>query len=236
MKRLLTILMAMLMIISLAGCGSGSGENNNAQDSKKNYIGETEFLSPDEVTGTKSKSSETVMLTEENGNGYEYKVVFTYENFEDALKAHDQYSGAYINQKFPNNKDSKGYKIALSDPARNESNTLSIFIKQGIVITDELMKEMVGKYLCVEMGDNTDFLKQSWEDKSYYIYYEITEDEKAILYLCSGKNSKPVSQGENTLDQFLDDPSVKYEKGKITVTGSEVLVFEKTDEIPDINN
>lgn len=103
-------------------------------------------------------------------SSYDYIISFNYEKFEDAIKAHEEYA-AYLDTEFPNRKDSKGYKISLSNPAMNESTTLIVAIRQGVVITDALVKELTGKYVLVAIeGDETttDYIMNSWNDISYY--------------------------------------------------------------------
>ena len=53
MKRLLTMMLAVLLVLSLAACSSGEG----SAPAKKNCIEETDYLSPDEVTSVKSTSN-----------------------------------------------------------------------------------------------------------------------------------------------------------------------------------
>ena len=227
MKRLLTMMLAVLMVLSLAACSSGEG----SAPAKKNCIEETDYLVPDEVTSVKSTSNEKG--ADEKGT-YDNIISFNYEKFEDAIKAHEEYA-AYLDTEFPNRKDSNGYKIALSNPAMNESTTLKVAIRQGVVITDALVKELTGKYVLVAIeGDETttDYIMNSWNDRSYYWYYEITADQKVISY--SVDNGTKTTEGTYELEQFLDFTNVKYENGSITVDNSgELTIYEKTDEIPD---
>ena len=134
MKKIITVLLTALMVLSPAACASSESDGKSSEN-RKNYIGETEFLNPDEVTEKKSQSFETVDGTE--NDQYDCKVVFTYEDFESAITAYEEYR-TYLDGEFPKRKDGNGFIISLSDPGMNESNTMTVFIRQGIVISESL--------------------------------------------------------------------------------------------------
>ena len=113
----------------------------------------------------------------------------------------------------------------------------------------ETAKSYAGKYLLTEMTDDSgevydDFLKESWADKSFYEYCEITEDNLFSV--------KALTNGEvTTLAEFYFDPATQniYADKDMKQKTSDVLTFTdngfkmetdgssffflKTDEIPD---
>ena len=232
MKKIITIILAVLMTLTLTACGSSEGEGKSQED-KKNHIGETEFLNPDEVTTEKSQNSEKADGTEDDK--YDYKIVFTYEDLGSAVIASEEYRN-YLEGEFPKRKDSNGFIISVSDPVMNESSTMTVFIRQGIVITESLKEEMIGKYLMTDYAQiDQKLLKQMWEDRVSYAYIVISEDETVGMYSYSIYSEEPITEaGTYTLEELLDDSAVRYENGKITVgSGNDMMLFEKTDEIPD---
>lgn len=115
----------------------------------------------------------------------------------------------------------------------------------GLTAQADPIDQYVGKYRCIKMtspdDDYTEFLKTSWEDKSFYEYVEITKEGKMTLY--------SISHGEkNVLFEYNFDPEacsiylkedksdafpLGYNDGTIvlTVDNGPMLTFEKTDEI-----
>ena len=232
MKKIITITLTILMSLSLAACGSFENNSNSAavQEEKIQYIEDTEYLNPDEVTSTKSQGMEISKGTE--SDSYKYLAELTYEDVSRAVIAYDEYRH-YIESEFPKGRDNNGNIIILSDPAGNESSTLKVWIMEGIAVSDELIQEMKGKYLLTELGELTDFLKESWENKTYYQYIEIADDETLTFYSFDGESLEKVS----TLDLYdcFSSPEFKYENGKITMDtdDGQTIVFERCDEIPD---
>ncbi len=235
MKRFITVMLVMLMMLTLAACGSSSSsskEEEKAPEKEKQYVGDTEFLSPDEVCETKSKGSETTTFTGDEGYGYDYRVTYTYENSDEARNAYQQYTVDYLKQTFTDIEDSKGNYVYLTDPFQSESNVLSFYVMKLTVIDDALKKELIGKYLMTEFGDYTEQYRKGWEDKTLYMYLDITEDENVTIYLVT--DGKKENTGSFTLKEFMNDGSVTYEKGKFTLKAdSATMVFEKNDDIPD---
>lgn len=227
MKRFITLMLSLLLVLSLAACSSTDG--GKAPEAKKNHIGETEFLVPDEVTSKRSTGSETVNGDETTK--YDYMIVYTYESVSDAVIAYGEFT-EYLSQNFTKQRDSQGFVLGLSNPGYNESNQIRVSIRKGITISDDLKKELTGKYLLVEMGEYTEALKKMWEEKSYYQYIEITEDDKAVVYIF--QDGKKSEQQEFDLYTFMEEESLTYETGKFTIQRAErTLVYEKTTEIPD---
>ena len=111
----------------------------------------------------------------------------------------------------------------------------------------ETKQSFAGKYLLTEMQSGsesyTEFLKSSWEDKSFYEYFEITEDNRISAYSVTDGNRQ-------TLMEYYFDPETKgvFEDEEMKNQTSDVLTFEgdtitmtsgdstfklvKTDEIP----
>ena len=233
MKRFITVMLVMLMMLTLSACGSSSGkEEGKTPEKETQYVGETELVSPDEVCEIKSKASETTTFTGDEGYGYDYKVSYTYENSDEARSVYEQYTNKYLGKTFPNNEDSKGNYVYLTDPFQSESNVLSFYVLKQVVIDDALKKELVGKYLMTEFGDYTEQYRKGWEDKTLYMYLDITEDENVTIYIFAG--GKKENSGTFTLKEFMNDSDVTYEKGKFTLQSSSgTMVFEKNEEIPD---
>ena len=151
---------------------------------EKRYIGETEFLTPDDVT-VRSKKSEIVQLTEDSQR-IDYKIVFTYASASSVDRAYNDYKN-YLNREFPDLKDSKGFIIGLG--LSYESSTLSVYIEreqEKPVITDEMLKDIVGKYREIKNpGWSDDTIEQMWQERSWYSWLDIAEDGTVRLYMYS---------------------------------------------------
>ena len=113
---------------------------------------------------------------------------------------------------------------------------------------EETKPNYAGKYLLTEMtadGETYDeFLKTSWEDKSFYEYFEITEDGRICAYAVSEGNKQTLMEyyfNADTLGVYEDEAMTKktsdeltYENGTIRMTSANsTFTLVKTDEIPD---
>ena len=231
-------MLALIMVLSLAACGASSQESINnqeeeptvsdlTQESEKRYIGETEFLTPDDVT-VRSEKSETVQLTEDSQH-IDYEIVFTYASASSVDQAYNDYKN-YLNSEFPDNKDSKGFMIGLS--LSYESSSFSVHIEQEQekpVITDEMLKDFVGKYREIKNpGWSDNDIEQMWQERSWYRWLDIDEDGTVRKY--------KYDNGEVTQANYED----KLENILPYITGDTIdmgdLVYKKTSEIPDIEN
>ncbi len=179
-------------------------------------------------------------------DGYEKKIVVYYETPEDAARALEVYSGSFAGGKYSYT-DDFGYKLTFrvgDEGGLDEaSSSFSFFIvaqKEALVDgtpVDEIdLEQYVGKYLLttyIESGeDQSEIYRNGWEDKSLYMYYEITPDGQLVMY--------SVVRGEKeehpglALKEALASETIRLEAGRITVTLDDTtMVFEKTDEIPD---
>ena len=101
--------------------------------------------------------------------------------------------------------------------------------------TDEVKDERVGKYLLVEHGEDTASIKEAWENKTQYKFIEITNDGTVRSYTVNSDGNAQLNF-ESTVDVFLNDSTVKYENGKLTLMDMDGVpsVYEKTEEIPDM--
>ena len=236
MKRRLIVLMALLMAFSLAGCSSkeGTAEAGSVQQANdgKARVGDTEFLMPDEVMELKSVNIETEENPEEDN--CDLKVTVYYEGPEKAMEAYVMYTDAYLGIQFPERMDSNGYLIRVSNPDMNGSDQLVIRIRKGVIVNDEVIQKYAGKYLLTEYeGDQsmTDFVKKSWEDKSFYSYLEIREDGTATLRTI--KDGRIEAENAATLQSLLNDSGTTTEENRIRMkTRQYTLLFERNDEIP----
>lgn len=110
------------------------------------------------------------------------------------------------------------------------------------------MAEYVGKYLLIKMEkegtDYNDFLKTSWENKTFYEYAVIGEDGKFEFYAYQDEKVtslldvdyylNPETMELHQKDKEDAGEKIEIEDGLLTVvSGDSTLVFEKTDEIPD---
>lgn len=111
--------------------------------------------------------------------------------------------------------------------------------------TAEKLKEFAGTYLMVDMYDSktayTDYVQQSWEDKSFYEFLVIGEDGKLDMYKHENGKTENITGGK---DYYLDPASMKvssknslfkiqlkYEDGKLFMDSSGyTMIFEKTEE------
>ena len=108
------------------------------------------------------------------------------------------------------------------------------------------LEKYIGKYLLVEMtsGDENydEFLANSWADKSFYEYIEITADSKLLMYSVQDGEKQELESydfdpethsvthpnGQTEVIEFGEDMSIVLQPNE-----GDRLVFEKTDEIPD---
>ncbi|MBQ2582978.1 MAG: hypothetical protein II577_03660, partial [Erysipelotrichaceae bacterium] len=144
------------------------------------------------------------------------------------------YTDAYLGIQFPERMDSNGYLIRVSNPDLNGSDQLVIRIRKGVIVNDEVIQKYAGKYLLTEYeGDQsmTDFVKKSWEDKSFYSYLEIREDGTATLRTI--KDGRIEAENAATLQSLLNDSGTTTEENRIRMkTRQYTLLFERNDEIP----
>ena len=226
MKRFITLSLILFMAMSLVACSGNKETAEEVKEPEMAYIEDTEFPVPDSVIHLKSKSS---ARTEGSGNGkYDYMITYTYENVGDAVIAHDEYA-AYIDSHFPDGMDSLEHTIYISDPVVNEKDYFSVGIAMATASQLLTIDEVAGVYRVVSMDDELDeFLKNGWEDKSFYEYVVLVEDRADWYSVSHGEVENFAS---NTLQEFLEIAeltdngfTINYEEGKI-------MVLEKTDEI-----
>ena len=109
---------------------------------------------------------------------------------------------------------------------------------------EEFYKKYAGKYHLVKFiiggGDASDRYIEGWEDKSFYNYFEITDDGKFTMIAHAGGKEK-------AYEYFLDPQEMKYylkpdhsgqgtairiENGVITEESeNHLMVYERTDEL-----
>ena len=109
---------------------------------------------------------------------------------------------------------------------------------------EELIKKYAGKYRLVEMviggNDCSEAYANGWEDRSMYMYFELTEDGKLFL-------KAHTILAEKEYEYFLDPEEMRYhlkedysdEGIPITIsdgvlkeeTKDHLMVFELTDEL-----
>ena len=131
MKRFLALLLTIVLILTLTACGSGKSDEPEAspapeagskteqkeqkpEENQKEYLVETEFLTPDSVASVKCSGLAMEDCTEVSAVDYDWYFYATYGSPEDAGKAYQEYA-EYINSNFSDLKDSKGNTITLPD-------------------------------------------------------------------------------------------------------------------------
>ena len=89
------------------------------------------------------------------------------------------------------------------------------------------MKEIVGD------DSSNDYLASTWEDKSFYEYVEITEDNTVTIYLVDGGSRSVVSSW--SLNEIMEYLTLNGDELTLQ-EGSDTYILERTDEIPEFED
>ena len=123
--------------------------------------------------------------------------------------------------------------------------------EDGVIIPDEI----IGRYVCVEFVENgedkSETFRKLWEDKTYFIFVDITKEGKLVMYtgtikyaMQNGTKVGELDKSEMSSDTIarVNTESIVLDNGEefkienqrlIFDNESYHMVFEKTDEIPD---
>ena len=249
MKRYLTLLLTLVMILSLTACGSGSEIPQSADSSgsqtpapeaqgtesggqeMENPLEGTKFEMPGEYFGFEIKDVEVVKGTD--ADDFDKKITVYYASPQEAKNAYTAF-WSYYNE-LP---DPDGHRLSFSMDPEGMSDTADSFtftLKYARVVSDGEIQQLVGKYYVKEIvgSDKNDILKQGWEDKSFYEYIAITEDKTCLLYVVTdGQRSAP---NEFPLKNVID--SITLDGDELTMQYAQsIVIFERTDEIPDFDD
>ena len=216
-----------------------------SQESLKTVPG-TAFPMPDTVLEIQSTSVETTGILD--GTDHELEVTVFYATPEEAYDAFEEYYHRI--QLEYHNEDVLGNRMifpqSLEELDKAAADSLTFYIKYALAESPETSgaagadadpAAYAGKYLCVEMtsggSDMTEAIRSMWENRSYYVYLEITEEGEAFVYtVTEGEKALTLSESFWTL---IADSGFPVEGDRIVWEDSgSRMVFERSEEIPDI--